>query len=64
MQKSIIEEYMGKAYLFVILVITGSCLCAGITFSSLKLLGFYDTVSWIPLGIFCITCIIYFITNL
>ena len=38
MQKSIIEEYMGKAYIFVILVITGSCLCAGVTFSSLKLL--------------------------
>ena len=35
MQKSIIEEYMGKAYILVMLVITASCLCAGVTFSSL-----------------------------
>ena len=64
MQKSIIEEYMGKAYIFVILVITGSCLCAGVTFSSLKLLGFYDTVPWPALGIFVLTCAVYFITGL
>ena len=64
MQKSIIEEYMGKAYIFVILVITGSCLCAGVTFSSLKLLGFYDTVPWPALGIFVLTCAIYFIIGL
>lgn len=61
MNKSVIEEYMGKVYTFVILVITSSCLCAGVTFSALKLLGFYPTVSWIGLGIFVATCVLYFL---
>lgn len=47
MNKSIIEEYIGKVYVVVMLVVTGSCLCAGITLSALKLLGFYPAVSYI-----------------
>ncbi|MBP3458007.1 MAG: hypothetical protein J6K58_02240 [Lachnospiraceae bacterium] len=64
MNKSIIEEYIGKVYVFVMLVVTGSCLCAGITLSALKLLGFYPAVSWIALGIFIGSCIIYFCIGL
>jgi len=57
---SVIKEYMGMVYTIVILVITGACLCAGVTFSLLKALGFYPTVSWIALGIFVLTCLLYF----
>lgn len=64
MGRSIIEDYIGKVYTFVMLVITGSCCCAGVTFSFLKFLGFYPTVSWVILAIFVITCILYFLIGL
>ncbi len=64
MNTNIIEEYMNKAFTLVILVITGACLCSGATFSALKLLGFYPDISGMVLGIFVITCIIYFLIGL
>lgn len=59
-QNSVIEEYMGKVYAIVIFSITGACVCAGVTFGLLKALGFYSSVSWVVLGIFIATCILYF----
>ncbi len=56
---TVIEEYLSKIYVLVILVVTGSATCAGVTFSGLKILGFYGTVSWMALGIFVATCILY-----
>lgn len=56
---TVIDEYLGKIYVLVILVVTGSATCAGVTFSALKLLGFYGDVSWIALGIFVFTCVLY-----
>lgn len=64
MNTNVIEEYMSKVYTVVILVVTGACMCAGVTFSALKLFGFYPEVSWIGLGIFVATCVIYFIVGL
>lgn len=64
MNKSIIDEYTGKVFKLVMLIITGSCLCAGVTFSLLKLCGFYPDVSWIGLGIFLLTCAAYMITGI
>ena len=61
---SVIEEYMGMVYAVVILVITGACMCAGITFGLLKGLGFYPSVSWVVLGIFILTCLFYFVSGL
>lgn len=61
---SVIEEYMGMVYAVVILVITGACMCAGITFGLLKGLGFYPAVSWAALGIFILTCLLYFVSGL
>jgi len=64
MNTNIIEEYMNKVYTIVILVITGACICAGVTISGLKILGFYPTISWLVLGIFVVTCILYFLIGL
>lgn len=50
---------MSKVYRWVILIITGACACAGITFSLLKLLGFYQDVNWGLLFIFVCTCLVY-----
>lgn len=64
MNTNIIEEYMNKIYMIVILVITGACLCAGVCFSGLKILGFYPTVPWAGIIIFVGTCILYFLIGL
>lgn len=55
---------MSKVYVLVMLVFTGACLCAGVTFSALKLLGSYEEVSWAALGIFCGTCVLYLLIGL
>ncbi|MDR2889922.1 MAG: hypothetical protein LBV33_08840, partial [Lachnospiraceae bacterium] len=54
-----VDEYMAKVYKLIIVIVTGACACAGMTFSALKLLGFYPTVSWALLLIFVATCMIY-----
>ncbi|MDD6810788.1 MAG: methyl-accepting chemotaxis protein [Lachnospiraceae bacterium] len=64
MNTNIIEEYMNKAYTIVMMVITSACICAGVTFTGLKILGFYPVVSWVTLIIFVITCILYFLIGL
>lgn len=64
MNKSVIEEYISKVYVLVMLTITGACLCAGVTFSALKLMGSYSEVSWTPLIIFCSTCVLYLLIGL
>lgn len=46
------------------IIITGSCLLAGITFSMLKLIGYYEQVSWIGLSIFVATCILYVLISI
>ncbi len=60
----VIEEYMSKVYVIVILAVTGACMCAGVTFGLLKFLGFYPTVSWLALGIFIAECTLYFVIGL
>lgn len=64
MNTNIIEEYMNKIYTIVILVITSACMCAGVTISGLKFLGFYPTIPWVVIGIFVATCILYFMIGL
>ena len=59
MNTNVIEEYMNKVYTLVLLVITGACMIAGVFFSGLKLAGYYPAVSWLALGIFLGTCIVY-----
>ncbi len=58
-EKTVIDDYLEKVYKIVLLVITGSGLCAGCTFGCLKFLGFYPNVPWIGIIIFILTTIIY-----
>ncbi len=46
---SAIDMYYGKVYVWILLIATGAFACATVTFSVLKILGFYPTVSWIAL---------------
>ncbi|MCM1155090.1 MAG: methyl-accepting chemotaxis protein [Roseburia sp.] len=64
MNTNVVEEYMNKVFAIVILTITGACLCAGVTVSGLKLFGFYPALSWLVIGIFVATCVLYFVTGL
>ncbi len=59
MKKTVIDEYLEKVYVIVILVITGSCFAASVVFNVLKLMGHYDNVSRTALGIFTGTCVLY-----
>lgn len=59
---SVIEEYLAKVYAIVMFTVTGACLCAGVTFGTLKFMGFYPHISWVALGIFIGTCALYFLT--
>lgn len=63
-QQTVIDEYMAKVYTWVIIIITGACTCAGLTFSTLKLMGYYETIPWPLLITFCSTCITYVIIGL
>ena len=64
MNTNIFEEYMNKAFTIVILTITGACMCAGVTVTGLRLFGFYQGVSWLTIGIFVATCVLYFLIGL
>lgn len=55
----VVEEYMNRTYKWVILIVTGSTTCASITFSLLKILGYYPNVPWLLLGLFVLSCMVY-----
>ena len=57
---SAIEIYMNRVFKLVILAAPGATLCAGLTYTSIKLLGFYPMVPLAGLLIFDSTCALYF----
>lgn len=61
---SAIEIYMNRVFKLVILIFPGATLCAGLTYTMIKVLGFYPTVSWLGLAIFDSTCLCYFVIGL
>lgn len=64
MKKSVIDAYLEKVFVIVVMVITGSCLCAAVVFVTLKFMGFYENVSRTALGIFTGTCVLYLLIGL
>lgn len=63
-EQTAINEYMARVYKWVIIIVTGACTCAGVTYGALKLLGYYPAVSWTALILFCGTCILYVVLGL
>lgn len=57
--KSALDEYINKVYVLILLLVPGSCQCAGLVYTTEKILGLFPTVSWTALIIFDITCLIY-----
>lgn len=61
---SVVEEFMAKIYAAIILTIMGAVMCAGVTFMTLKGIGFYASVKWPVLFVFIGTCLFYFLSGL
>lgn len=61
---NVLELYMAKVYTYIMLIVTGSVTAAGITFTFLKVLGKYPTVSWPNLLIFLATDITYVVLGI
>lgn len=57
--KSALDEYINKVYVLILLLVPGACQCAGLLYTTEKILGLFPTVSWVALIIFDITCLIY-----
>lgn len=56
---SAIEEYMAKVYKWIMLLTMISVSAGSMTFISLKAMGFYTDVSWLLMGTFLFTNLIY-----
>lgn len=61
---SVIEEYKTNVFKWIILLFTGACGCAGVTFGFLKVLGFYTSVPWPVLIIFCFSTVLWIVIGL
>ena len=57
--KSALDEYINKVYILILLLVPGACQCAGLLYTTEKLLGLFPTVSWLALIVFDITCLLY-----
>jgi len=61
---SAMELYMNRVFKIVILACPLSALAAGLTYSTIRLLGYYNNVSLTGLAIFDLSCLIYFFIGL
>ncbi len=56
---SALDEYINKVYVLILLMIPGACLCAGVMYTFIKVMGWMPAVSWTALVIFDFTCLLY-----
>lgn len=56
---SALDEYINKVYIFILIIVPGACQCAGLLYTTEKILGLFPTVHWLALIIFDITCLVY-----
>ncbi|MBD5499233.1 MAG: methyl-accepting chemotaxis protein [Lachnospiraceae bacterium] len=64
MNFDIVEEYMAKVFKIIMFTITGATLIAAVLIGGFKVLGFYPDISWITIGIFIASCVLYFICGI
>lgn len=56
---NVIKKYWDSVYIYVMLLVPGFCMCAGIYFSILKVLGLWDDLSWVQIIMFDGSQVIY-----
>lgn len=61
MKKSSFEVYLSVVFRWGILMMVGACLCASVTFTVLKGIGLYPSVPWMPLILFDMMDIVFFV---
>ena len=61
---SVLDEYVNKVYILVLLLIPGACQCAGLAYTFEKIMGWLPSVNWITLLIFDVTCLIYLLIGI
>ena len=54
-----LDDYINKVYVLIMLLVPGACQCAGLLYTTEKLIGLFPMVSWTSLIIFDFTCLIY-----
>lgn len=59
-----LEMYMAKVYVWIMLIVTGSVTCAGVTLTMFKAFGLYPSVPWVGLFTFLGTDIIYVVIGI
>lgn len=57
---NIIKKYWDSVYIYVLLLVPGFCMCAGIFWTVCKLLGQYPTLSWTKIILFDGSQLVYF----
>lgn len=57
--KTALDEYINKVYILILLLVPGACQCAGLVYTTEKLLGLFPTVNWMALIIFDVSCLVY-----
>lgn len=55
----IIKKYWNSVYIYILLLIPGACISAGVFWTVFKLLGYYPHLSWTKIGLFDFSQFIY-----
>ena len=61
---SVIDMYMTRVYVWIMMLVTGAVTCAGVSFAALKILGYYPEVPWAGLITFVGTDVLYVIVGI
>lgn len=56
---NIIKKYWESAYLYILLLVPGMCMCAGVYWTICKYMGLYPKLSWLQIIIFDCTQLVY-----
>ncbi|MBD5106240.1 MAG: sensor histidine kinase [Lachnospiraceae bacterium] len=56
---NILKKYWDSVHIYILLLIPGTCICAGIFGTVFKLLGYYPLLSWTSIGLFDFSQFIY-----
>ena len=63
-KRTSLEVYLSVVYNWGIIVLVCACMCAAVTYTLLKAIGFFTTVSWVALIIFDLMDICFLITGI